>query len=1071
MRILRNSLAGLTIALAVSSVCAQQAGGVVIKVLDAKDKTPLPGVQVTVTNDQKAIAPSTVITDARGEAHFPILPSRGVYAADVFSPDYQRFQYPGIKVEINQTRTIVVQLLPEQEEVVKIVAERPVVELEKTSTSTKFSDEFLADLPVQGRFYQNMLTFAPGVQDADGDGNPNVHGARDRDFKATVSGVSNQDPLTGQSLGLVNMDSIEEIEVVTAGAGAEYSRAQGGFANIIQKQGSNDFEGVASFIYRSDKLDGNGASNIPTSLLPDFKWLQPSAQVSGPIFKDRLWYRFSHELIDVGLPVDVLGGVAVQSIKQEIHDDQITWQVSPRNKLAFQYRLDPLEASNVGVSSARPPESTVRVELGGPTYTMTWTAPYSPKLLLESQAAYQNYHQNLLPASRGTKNDCVSGIGYLEDAFCFNARSGNFSGSFPQDWRDKRQRFGARNQGTFYAGRFWGMTHTLKFGLQIENERYFRSLEERPVMTFIVVDRISQPSSGGPPKLEQVGIAFTSFSIPPFSTMRATGTTWGFYATDELKPRSNLSMTLGARVDKEYINSNGFLPFDPEAESQFFIENRQNTGDPLADAGFNRVFLQQVFTAYEGLQGQGGLVEQFSTLFGFPVSLAPTAAQSTNWQRTRRPGNINLDNTNFAPRFAISWDPWSDSKTKFALTAGRYYDKIFLAIPTFELEPLRLDLAFDAKQQGGGWIVEPRSDPINPASTSYMVDRNLRTPYQDELTFSFERELPMPETSLKLTYIRRSFKDQLQDIDINHVPADYGRCTLQTDPKGAFIVESPGADPNTPLTDLFTGETYFDTDLGIGDGRRDDCTGELLVIEGAITGLGSRNALVNRPDGIADLYAQNPAWGSIFLVGNFNSAEYTGYVLELTRRQYKNWQLEGSYTLSRAVGDGEDYALQLGDDRSTLSDERGYQSYDIRHSVKVNATTQTPWGFRLGGAVRWESGLPFSLLRQDFAYNTIPPFYSSIGTPDPSVRTRYATGRRNDQRNQSYWNFDVRFAKEINLPGGKNLQLTAEIFNLLNDGTLIVWNQFLRAGRQVNGRNDSFRRFGREFQLGLRLAF
>ena len=44
-----------------------------------------------------------------------------------------------------------------------------------------------------------MLTLAPGVQDADGDGNPNVHGSRDRDFKAEVGGVSNVDPLTGST--------------------------------------------------------------------------------------------------------------------------------------------------------------------------------------------------------------------------------------------------------------------------------------------------------------------------------------------------------------------------------------------------------------------------------------------------------------------------------------------------------------------------------------------------------------------------------------------------------------------------------------------------------------------------------------------------------------------------------------------------------------------------------------------------------------------------------------------------------------------------------------------------------
>ena len=53
-----------------------------------------------------------------------------------------------------------------------------------------------------------------------------------------------------------------------------------------------------------------------------------------------------------------------------------------------------------------------------------------------------------------------------------------------------------------------------------------------------------------------------------------------------------------------------------------------------------------------------------------------------------------------------------------------------------------------------------------------------------------------------------------------------------------------------------------------------------------------------------------------------------------------------------------------------------------------------------------------------------------------------------------------------------NLQISAEIFNLLNEGTYIIYNNDLRYGYQVNGRNDaSGSRFGRQFQLGMRLAF
>ena len=83
----------------------------------------------------------------------------------------------------------------------------------------------------------------------------------------------------------------------------------------------------------------------------------------------------------------------------------------------------------------------------------------------------------------------------------------------------------------------------------------------------------------------------------------------------------------------------------------------------------------------------------------------------------------------------------------------------------------------------------------------------------------------------------------------------------------------------------------------------------------------------------------------------------------------------------------------------------------------------------------------------------------------------YPTGTRNDQRNQSAWNLDAKLVKEVNPPKGMNLQLTAEIFNVLGENTYIVYNQDTKTGQQVNGTNDAYREFGRQYQVGMLLAF
>ena len=57
----------------------------------------------------------------------------------------------------------------------------------------------------------------------------------------------------------------------------------------------------------------------------------------------------------------------------------------------------------------------------------------------------------------------------------------------------------------------------------------------------------------------------------------------------------------------------------------------------------------------------------------------------------------------------------------------------------------------------------------------------------------------------------------------------------------------------------------------------------------------------------------------------------------------------------------------------------------------------------------------------------------------------------------------MKLVKEMNV-GKENLQLSAEIFNLLNDDTLTILSE-------TDGNNAAVRRFGRQFQVGLRLAF
>ena len=1049
---LLGALALTTLTVTVAS--AQSTGGLKIRVLDNSDKSEVIGAAVTLSNTQGLVGTSSVITDVEGSALFPVLRAGKGYIVTVIMDGYAGIRQDAVVVN-GKISDVVIALAPEHVEKVVVTAERgTTVDLDSNETSTKFSSDFIQDLPVAGRFYQNVLSLAPGVQDPDGDGNPNVNGARERDFKTSVGGISNVDPLTGTFLNLVTSDSIEDLTVITAGAGAEFGRAQGGFAQIIQKQGSNDFEGVFGMLYASKLLDGNGATNIPESQIPDFYLYQPSLQVSGPIVKDKLWYRLSQEVIRREDPLVFATGGTIDTLgtRRFSTDNQLTWQVSNRNKLAFNFRADPLTQTNVGISAVQPSSSSEQLETGGPTYTLTWTAPYSPSLLVDTTVAYQDSELSFTPMVSGVPNQCVPSDYFLAGYQCFDVSSGNVSGSSFREWHDVRQRLTLKSDATYYKGRLWGANHQFKVGMIVENERYFRTLERNP--NFVKSGGLS---AGSTTPLTNYGV---TASLEPFSQQRALGNTWGVYGEDILRPISNLSITLGVRIEQESINANGFIPLDPEGDSNALLAATEGWNYRLR---LSRMY--QTFVAYEDRLGATAAIR--AQLPG--ATIVPGnyfGAQQSLWTRYRQPENINIDNLNVSPRLSIGWDPWNDGKTKFSVSAGRFYDKIFLGVVTTESEPVLATFLVSTRPDGS----LDSNVNLEPAFGYSYVDRGLKTPYNDEYSFKAERTF-LQENTISLTYIHRNFKDQLQDVNVNQVPGDWGRC---------FVALGPQDEPLTPslgtgtYTDPYTGLVYEDTDPGVGDGVIDDCIGNIIELDAGDDGGSAPSGAairVQRPDSIADFYVLNPAWGDIFKIGNLNTSKYDGVTLEYVRRQYKNWQMEASYTWSKAYGDAEDFNLALGDDRSTLQDERGYLSFDRRHSVKVNATCLTPWGFRLGGSAQWESGLPYSILYRDTSASTTLPAYAEFGQTFTSVRTRYVTHQRNDQRNPSAWNFDAKITKEINLPKGMNLQLDANIFNLLNEDTYSVYNNFTKSGQQINGTNDATRRFGRTYQVGMRLAF
>ncbi|MCI0568381.1 MAG: TonB-dependent receptor, partial [Acidobacteria bacterium] len=362
---------------------------------------PLPGATVVARNDSLAIAERGVVSDAEGNYRIPRLPPGPHYRVRVTLGTYGPVEFSDLELAAGKTYTLDVVLSPasEMKEVLRVEGHADLVDTESVVTSTTFSSEFISGLPVLGRDYQDVLSLAPGVTDVDGTGNPNIHGARDTDVITLVDGVNTTDPFTGYFGQQLNIESIEQIEVITSGATAEFGRAQGGFANIITKSGGNEFQGSFKFFMRTDRLDGDGAGIDPPDLRGGIGEVQglrelsftdfyPFLSLSGPIMRDKVWYYLATEFIQVETPINAVSQAFVTRTRGFRNFVKATWQINQAHKLAFSISVDRTRDENQGLDSVTAVESGFQFERGGPTYTLKEIAVFSPTYLLESSLSW-----------------------------------------------------------------------------------------------------------------------------------------------------------------------------------------------------------------------------------------------------------------------------------------------------------------------------------------------------------------------------------------------------------------------------------------------------------------------------------------------------------------------------------------------------------------------------------------------------------------------------------------------------------------------------------------------------------
>jgi outer membrane receptor protein involved in Fe transport len=623
--------------------------------------------------------------------------------------------------------------------------------------------------------------------------------------------------------------------------------------------------------------------------------------------------------------------------------------------------------------------------------------------------------------------------------YVLSDKTNRISGPFYYDFADSRTRDTLKSDLSFYLDDLLG-SHDFRFGAIVEQEGFDRTTHERPNLTI---------STGIDPATGRSG-GTVSTLLPTQGRVRnsAGGDHLGFYLQDTYKPVPNLSLGLGLRFDREVIRSQGFEFFEPARQRREFdllmglrgYEANDSTdfnrdgildlglsGDPLYDmmAGHFKVLESQLALAaprrFTRHNFENSVESDNLGRFIDPANLAEG--------RPRQAEDLLITNNNLAPRLSVSWDPRSDGKSKVFASWGRYYGNLFLETVVGEQGPDTLSPDYQYDDDGVDFFGLPDNQIgkriSSPPPSAYQVDRGMRTPFTDELTAGFYREIA-PEVSFSFTYVRRSYRDQLQDIDVNH------------------------------------------------DTRR-NCLPSQSTYDGHCDNFGVRLAIRNNngiemieSDGYPDLFINNFNFNQVFRVGNYNSQAYESYEFQISRRLRRKWLMDTSYVFSKATGQAESFLSESGDDPALTELKSGYLSYDQRHVAKLNAVTFLPGDWQIGGGITWSSGLPFSFVNRFQSGDDIHFTQTRrlFGTKDINTG-KFIPELRNAHRNHATYDINVRTQKNFVL-GKVSAGAFFEIHNLLNSDALRV-SEIDNRFRTLQ--SDETRRFGRRFQLGIQLDF
>ncbi|RVT43157.1 TonB-dependent receptor [Sphingobium algorifonticola] len=308
--------ASISMAMAIATPAFAQETTSSVRGTVTADGAPVAGATVEIVNVPSGTT-SRATTDASGAFNASGLRVGGPYSVTVTAEGYDSFQVTDIFTVVSQPYEIPVALTSAGDAIV-VTASRVVgAGTVSSGPATVLTSEDIAAVASVNRDIRDLMRRDPfaRLDYAEGSGRAvSFAGQNARFNRFSVDGVPVTDNFGLNPDGLptrrspVPLDAIAQFQTKVAPYDVREGNFQGGAINAILKSGTNEFHGTGFYAYSSDELTGKetkAGPGVPTGRvnLPNFRYENYGAEISGPIIKDRLFFMIAGERIRAGTPI------------------------------------------------------------------------------------------------------------------------------------------------------------------------------------------------------------------------------------------------------------------------------------------------------------------------------------------------------------------------------------------------------------------------------------------------------------------------------------------------------------------------------------------------------------------------------------------------------------------------------------------------------------------------------------------------------------------------------------------------------------------------------------------------